>query len=658
MKVLHLEDNSSDAELTHDWLLAHWPDCVVTSVASEQEFNVALTQDVFEVILADLQGAGYDGRSSLRVARQRCPNTPFVFLSRTIDEEQAFALVREGASDYVFKDRLFRLGTVLPRVLREVRGPGRHLEAEAQLRQSEERFRSIFLNLVEGVVLLDRAGLIVSANPSAIRILRIAPELLIGRSAIDGWQVVREDLSPVLPANLPTAVALRTGVRQSDVTLGLAHASPDVLWVTVNVEPLHDGEAVAGAVVTFHDITEKKRLQEQYFRAQRLESLGLLAAGIAHDMNNVLAPVLIGAPLLKERANPDDAKILQTIISSVERGADLVRQILGFTKGASSEQRVVQLKHLVADVESLLGASLPKSITVTADLEANLWLAMANPSQIHQVLLNLCINARDAMPSGGHLGITVRNHWLNLKSALARRVLSPGPYLLIEVSDTGSGIPAGLLDKIWEPFFTTKGDEKGTGLGLPTVRGIIQNHHGDIEVESTKGSGTTFRILLPAVAESTTVESRQSNPPFPANRGGGELVLVVDDEEEIRALVTRLLTKSGYRVVGAINGIQAYGQLLQRGDEIRLLITDLSMPELDGAGLALLTRRQFPEIKILTISGRSSATGLGTNPVLYSDGFLQKPFKPGALLDRVHTLISTGVAHPVDRGALNGQTGS
>lgn len=392
------------------------------------------------------------------------------------------------------------------------------------------------------------------------------------------------------------------------------------------------------------DISEKKKLQEQFLRAQRLEGIGMLAAGIAHDLNNVLTPILMAGPMLRVRAtDPLDQRLLQTLEHSAERGAALVRQILAFAHGTTGEPRLMQVKHLARDIVELIEETFPKSIKLDQHFPADTWPIRANPTQIHQVLLNLCVNARDAMPRGGILRLRTGNRRIEPEQALAIAGGRPGPFVTIEVEDTGTGIPPEVLAHIWEPFFTTKQAGKGTGLGLSTVRGIIESHHGFIEVRTTPDEGTLFRINLPAAESDTAADPRVAPAHLP--RGSGELLLLVDDEATNRDVTHATLARYGYRVLAASSGTEAVSIFIPRSDEVRLLITDLHMPNLDGASLTRILQRIKPGLKVLAISGLSGASaGSATEkPEQFASDYLSKPFKPEALLLKVHQLLQRPV---------------
>jgi nitrogen-specific signal transduction histidine kinase/CheY-like chemotaxis protein len=391
------------------------------------------------------------------------------------------------------------------------------------------------------------------------------------------------------------------------------------------------------------DVTTKKLRDDRFLRAQRLESIGMLASGIAHDLNNVLAPIILAAPLLRERAtNPDDLRVIMSLEKSAERGVDLVRQILSFAQGVGGLHQAVEVKTLLDETMSVVRESFPKDIILDARVPDNLWPIVADPTQVHQVLLNLCVNARDAMGSGGTLTLNAENCLLSENAARRIEGASAGAWVVLHVGDTGTGIPPDVLAHIWEPFFTTKGAEGGTGLGLSTVRGIVENHKGFITLTTQPGRGTTFRVHLPAAEvkkEGGNVEPIQPG----AMEGAGELIVVVDDDARIREMTAAILSRHGYRVLTASDGTEAVAIFAARGSEISMIITDVRMPNLDGAALANVVLQLNPLVKILAMSGLSSG-GQNGQMQRYAGAFLYKPFKIEALLHAVHGLLHSDAA--------------
>ena len=399
-----------------------------------------------------------------------------------------------------------------------------------------------------------------------------------------------------------------------------------------------EGSAAKDLLGKTSETEPREGADERYLRAQRLESIGMLASGIAHDLNNVLSPIILAAPVLREHAtNPDDLRIITSLEKSAERGVDLVRQILSFAHGAASVPQIVQIKHLLRETLAVTRETFPRNISVEYGFPDNLWPIMADPTQIHQVLLNLCVNARDAMQDGGTLSLSAENCLLD--EGTARRVEGgrPGAWVILRVEDSGVGIAPEALSRIWEPFFTTKGAGKGTGLGLSTVRSIVENHRGFITLKTERGRGTAFRVYLPA-AEASLIERRSESAPEKRELGKGEMILVVDDEPQIKEMTAAMLTRNGYRVITAGDGTEAVATFATHSREIDLVITDLVMPNLDGAALAAIVQHLNPRTKVMAMSGLSSNGG-SVRAERFGTAFLYKPFKVQALLEMVHETL-------------------
>jgi len=379
-----------------------------------------------------------------------------------------------------------------------------------------------------------------------------------------------------------------------------------------------------------------KEAEVRLLRAQRLESIGALASGIAHDLNNILAPIMMSAPMLRWGLKPDEIeKTLVSIETSAQRGADLVKQLLLFGRGVEGNRTVLQPKHLIKDIVRMVRETFPKAITVESKTAADLWLLTGDATQLHQVLLNLCVNARDAMPSGGKLSLTAENIQLDEHFASMVAEARPGPYVLLRVVDTGEGIPAAIIDRIFDPFFTTKEQGRGTGLGLSTVLGIVKSHGGFLDVRSEVGKGTTFSVYFPATPNNST-----PLVDVPATvaiaKGDGEMVLVVDDEPEILKITEQNLERNGYRTVLAHDGVDALVLFTQRRDEINAVLTDLEMPLMDGVALVRAIRKLDPNVQVIASSGIGTAQGLEERmdqlKVLGVQTLLTKPYGADTLL--------------------------
>jgi PAS domain S-box-containing protein len=387
------------------------------------------------------------------------------------------------------------------------------------------------------------------------------------------------------------------------------------------------------------DITDRRSLEQQVLRAQRLESIGTLAGGIAHDLNNMLAPILMSIELLRGHVAPGEGReILSTIEASAQRGADLVRQVLTFARGVDGQRAPIAVRELTRDIVRILVDTFPKNIQLRTEVPDGTWAVIGDRTQMHQVLLNLSVNARDAMPHGGTLLIRAENLRLDPAAAGAIPDAHAGTFVRLAVTDVGQGIAPRVLERIFEPFFTTKDVGKGTGLGLPTVQAIVRSHGGFVTVRSVPGSGTTFDVHLPADPE-VTVHDGPRERRSPA-RGLGELILVVDDEPSIRAFTALLLERSGYRVLAAGSGDEAIATFGARARDFALVVTDLRMPGADGRAVVRAVRRLAPTVPLIAMSGLDVRTG-GSDEM--SDAMLLpllKPFTAAQLDDTVRRALA------------------
>jgi PAS domain S-box-containing protein len=379
------------------------------------------------------------------------------------------------------------------------------------------------------------------------------------------------------------------------------------------------------------DITERKKLEMQFMRAQRMESIGTLAGGIAHDLNNVLAPILLSLGMLKRQSKtPLEQKLLTTLESSAQRGADMVRQVLSFARGVEGERVVVDVGKVVADLENLIRDTFDRSIRFQVNIEENLLPVLGDPTQIHQVVLNLCVNARDAMPNGGDLIVTVSTIHLDSPFAGIDLVAEPGPYVLLVVADTGVGIPPELRERIFDPFFTTKEVGKGTGLGLPTVQALVKSHGGFLNMYSEVGKGTEFKIYLPA--HNSAPGDEETTQAGQIAGSDGELVLVIDDEPAIRLVTQQTLESFGYRVLTAEGGKEAITLYAQYGNDIAVVLTDMMMPGMDGIALIQVLRTMNRQVKVIAASGLADHNTVARASSVGVDHFLQKPYTTESLL--------------------------
>jgi len=745
VKILHLEDNPLDAELAREFLRREWPDCEIAVVDARPTFLAALQDQEHDIILSDFSLVSFSGLEGFKLARERTPDTPFIFFSGTIPEDVAITAVRDGAADYVLKERPKRLITAIRHALQK--------RDEIRRRQAaEERFRQLVEQASDAILVYDAEGRFRDVNRRAceslgytadeLQQLRMAdidgdfdsPAAAEGRARVlrgetatfsgrhrrkDGslfpvevrlsrFDLAGEHLFLALARDITERVEAERKIREQGHLLNRAReaiiltdlenrviywnrgaerllgwteaevigqpldqfmstprleAAPEAgpgdewrgelpvrdqrgraLTLDVHLTVIRDEAGRPSARLGIStDVTERNQLKEQFFRAQRLESVGMLAAGIAHDLNNVMAPMLMAPTMLRARVtDARDVRMLDILERSAERGTGLVRQILGFAHGTGGEHRPLQVKHLLRDLSAMIEQTFPKSITLEEAVPSDLWPILGSATQIHQVLLNLCINARDAMPRGGTLRLQAENVTLDEAAARALEGGRPGAWLVLHIEDTGSGIPSDVVARIWDPFFTTKEPGKGTGLGLSTVRGIVEHHSGFVTLQTKEGRGTTFRVYLPAADQPT---SRNSADPYvAAPRGNGETVLIVDDEANIRDVTVAVLTAHGYRAQAAPDGTEALGLFAPKAADVRLVITDLNMPGFPADTLASILRRLNPEVKIMAMSGLSAEAKAEKLKPAFADAFLSKPFKADALLAAVHGALHPGAA--------------
>jgi len=383
------------------------------------------------------------------------------------------------------------------------------------------------------------------------------------------------------------------------------------------------------------DLTERKKLEAQFLRAQRLESVGTLAGGIAHDLNNILSPILMSVGLLKlEEDSPERLALLETIEASGRRGSDMVRQVLAFARGVDGKRIPVSIRHLLRDVQKIMRDTIPKNIDVQFASPVDLWTVTADVTQLHQVLMNLCVNARDAMPDGGLLKVEAANLVLDEVYTTMVGAPSTGPHVVVTVSDTGTGISPAAQERIFEPFFTTKEIGKGTGLGLSTVLTIVKSHRGAIDVHSEVGQGTTFKIYIPAGGEAAGVEELEA----PLPHGQGQQILIVDDEEHVRDLTKKILDKYGYQALVARHGAEAVAIYAQCRD-VAVVITDMAMPVMDGLATIAALKAINPMVRVVASSGHSTANAPARASAAGADAFMNKPYTVDQLVRTIDDVL-------------------
>jgi PAS domain S-box-containing protein len=507
--------------------------------------------------------------------------------------------------------------------------------ADRELRESEERFRELAENIEDVFWITD---------PEKTQKLYISPayEKIWGRTRESlyasplSWSdsIHVDDRARVLDAARD-----KRDLGTYDEEFRILRPDGAVRWIRDRAFPIRNS---AGDIRRFvglaSDITERKESERETLRAQRLESIGTLAGGVAHDLNNALAPILMGMQLLRMQY-PADTKMIDTMEGSAMRGADMVRQLLTFAKGAQSARLLVQPRHLLKEMETIIRSTFPKNIQLRSRCDRELRTVLGDATQLHQVLLNLCVNARDAMPNGGLLTLEAENLEIDAVFASTHAQAKIGPHVVLRVIDTGGGIPLEIIDRIFEPFFTTKGPDKGTGFGLSTVSGIVKRHGGFVNVYSVPGQGSTFVVYIPAADSGASAHVPAS--PQALFKGDGETVLIVDDEIPVREVMESVLSAQNFKVLTAGDGTEALIRVAENRATIRAVITDLHMPHMDGLSFARVLKHMLPGAGIVVASGRLDEDDRNEFKTLGISAVLDKPFTQDDLLAALRSALQS-----------------
>ena len=622
IKVLLIEDNPGDARLLQELLKE------VTSVQFYIEQADCLSQGLqslieqtFDVILLDLSLPDSQDLETFVKLHRQAMAVPIVVVTGLDDETLAVRAVQMGAQDYLVK------GKVSSDLLaRSIRYAIERKRTEQQIRE-----QAALLNIATDAILVrDLQSKILFWNQGAERLYGWKAEEALGQDA--SKLLYKSDSSQFQKAY---RCLIAEGEWYGEIDQ-VTKAGKAVLVVSRWTLMRDEDAKPKSILVVSTDITEKKQLEAQFLRIQRMESIGTLASGIAHDLNNILTPILATAQLLKIRLVQEDERtqrMLEIVEVNTKRGAALIKQVLSFARGVEGKQTILQIKHLIREIQQIAEETFPKSIEVYNYTSPNLWTITGNVTQLHQVLMNLCVNARDAMPNGGKLSISAENFVVDENYARMNLDAKVGSYIVVTLTDTGTGIPAEMVDRIFESFFTTKEVGKGTGLGLSTVIGIVKSHGGFINVTSVMGEGTEFKVFLPAAKNSEIFEEQAIEIPT----GQGELVLIVDDEAAICEASRTLLETYSYRVLTATNGIEAIGLYVQHQHDISVVIVDLMMPMMDGTTMIRTLQEINSKVKIIAVSGLApSKQILAETPTQI---FLSKPYSPQDFLRAVYEIL-------------------
>src|SRR6266508_144370 len=635
LRVLLLEDRDSDAALATRELKRGELECETRCVKTEDEFRRELGAFAPDIVLADYSIPGFGGIAALEILQSTAPLTPLIVVTGSLDEETAAECIKAGAADYVLKTHLARLGPAVRGALAMSRSREEKTAAEAALRSSEQRFRALVEHSWDAIALFTAEGTILYGSPATSRILGYDLTEFVGRNALD---LIHPDDREAVVARLTEAM-MHPRVRV-DVSARVLHKDGSWRYLEGIFTNLLDDPSVGAIVNNYRDVTERRSLQEQVIQAQKMEAVGRLAGGVAHDFNNILTAIGGYTDLLRADLAPDDPRRqdVDEIHRAAARAAALTQQLLAFSRRQVMQPKVLDLNALVLDIEKLLRRLIGEDILLASVLDRQLGHVRADPGQLQQVILNLAVNARDAMPGGGRLTIETRNVDLHEQYADEHRAVIPGRYVLLAVRDTGAGMDAETQAHLFEPFFTTKGLGKGTGLGLATVYGIVKQSGGHIWVDSELGHGTTFKIYLPRVDEPAEPLEEPSSAP-PARLRGTERILLVEDEAAVRAVTRQLLQRNGYDVIEAPEGTAALALLQAGAVTVDLLLTDVVMPGMGGRELAQRVVPRYPGLRVLFMSGYTDDAVVRHSILEDGVNYLQKPFHPEALLRKVREVL-------------------
>ncbi len=618
IRILQLEDDAFDAELVTSLLEKDGIEFDAVLVDTREDFVAAIEGEAFDLILADYSLPAFDGLAALDIVNKRLPDVPFILVSGTLGEEVAIESLKAGATDYVLKHNLSRLAPSVRRSLREAEVLAEGRKTVAELRMSEERYRSLFDDAMDMIHIVDSEGRIIDANPAELERLGYTRDELMGRPLLE---IIHPDERETTRSNMKEAFE---GEAIQMYETALVTRDGTMVEVEVSVSPQYEDDRAVCVRAILRDITERRALEQQLAQAQKLEALGQLAGGIAHDFNNLLMSISGSAKLLGFRFSENGAETqeLVTIRETVERGAGLTRRLLAIARQQVLKIEVLDLSAVVEDELKILRWLIPESIEIDLRLAEGLPVVGADSGQLGQVLMNLMVNARDAMPDGGAITVTTRGAVVDDDTTLNRPGVRAGAYVCLSVNDTGVGMDAETLTHIFEPFFTTKVESEGTGMGLPTVYGIVRQHEGFIEVESAPGEGTRFEVFLPVA---TGPADKKSSSGEHDALSGDEKVLVVEDEAAVRAAVAGMLEALGYTVVEAADGEEAL-ELLEGGTAIDLVVSDVVMPKMGGRELLEGARKLTPQVPFLFSSGYTNEKLRDLLETEEQTSFIAKPY--------------------------------
>ena len=629
LRVLNIEDSERDVDLIRRHLTRAGYSLTCDRVETPGAMKEVLAAREWDVILCDYSMPQFSALGALEVLKTLSLDIPFIIISGTIGEEVAVEAMRAGAHDYLMKGNLVRLSAAIERQMIETENHRAQTRAEQALKDSEAELRALFEAMSDVILVLDADGRHLKMAPTKAPHLYSSTADWVGRTL---HEVFPKDKADFFLDHVRRALAEGPlhGVEYS-----LSIDGKEV-WFEGSISPMTKDSVIWIG----RDISSRKVLEEQLRQSQKMEAIGQLAGGIAHDFNNLLTAINGFSDLSLRRLEPEDPLRgnIEEVKKAGERAASLTRQLLAFSRKQVLQPKVFGLNSVISEVEKMLKRLIGEDIELRTVLDGDTGSVKADPGQIEQVIINLAVNARDAMPSGGRLTIETANVYIDEGYADMRIAVDPGQYVMLSISDTGVGMDEHVQSHIFEPFFTSKEAGKGTGLGLSTVYGIVKQSDGNVQVYSEVGRGTTFKVYLPRVDETAQVYKRA--PEVEENLQGKEIILLAEDEDIVRKLARQVLEMFGYQVLEAPNGGAALLICERHKDPIHLLITDVVMPEMSGPELTDRLVRLRPDLKVLYMSGYTDNAVIHQGVLDEGTNFIQKPFTPAALARTVREVLN------------------
>jgi two-component system cell cycle sensor histidine kinase/response regulator CckA len=643
IRVLHLEDSPRDAEVIQHRLEVENVHCDFVVASDRESFEAALESESFDLIISDYNLPGYGGIAALGRAQEKQPDAPVIIISGSIGEDEAVRCLQTGATDYLLKERLERLASAVRRAIEEteLRRQRRQvqdalIQRERSLRENEERTNFALAAAGMGVWQLELGTNVVSWSATMAPLFGLTPDTL-PKALDEVFSLIHPDDRDAVKASVERAIA---GERAYAIEFRCIWPDGSTHWISGRAKTSYgpDGKS-PGLIGISIDITERKSLEAQLRQSQKLEAVGQLAGGVAHDFNNLLTAILGYSNFVVDTFEAGDRRHsdIREVIKAGERAATLTRQLLAFSRKQVLQPVAVDLNALITGIRQMLGRLIGEHIDLVTVLPSDLRAVRADPGQIEQIVMNLVVNARDAMPTGGRVAIETANIELGESYAKEHKSVRPGSYVMLAVSDSGIGMNEETKQRLFEPFFTTKEPGKGTGLGLATVHGIVQQSNGHVWVDSEPGAGTVFKIYLPAIDRGEDVSVPTARDEVIA--AGTETLLVVEDEEAVRFLSRVILEKAGYRVFDAPTPERAEAVFDANPALFDLLVTDVIMPGSSGPKLFERLAQRRPDLKVLYVSGYTDDAIVHQGQLDPGIEFLQKPFSAEDLSRRVREVL-------------------